>query len=777
MPLHLEEHLDSARVEGSELPEHLPDPVEWRFAEPQPDWKPAPIPKPVKIEVVKDAVRISLTEGHRRNGGAGRLLGGLYVPVPDWQRDEWAYVLVEGRTSDPLGRLGLGFGLRETDPDEDNPTPFLAPGERTDLVTDGFVHTYRLGVDFDWGKRDATWRDLGLWFTAEEPGSLELLSVTVVPREARFSDAPVGVRNEFRGTLMRRALYLHTPGRLVYRLQVPENGQLSFGLGVLRQKTPVTFLVKAASIDDDSGAQTLLQLEYSETRQWAQRTVDLSDFEGREVMLSLEVAAKVPGTVALWAAPTVSGIRATTGPNVILYVIDSGDANQMSVYGYNRRTTPFLERLAEESVVFENAYSNSRWTKVSTASFMTSLHNSVLGGYRTDADPLPDQAKTITERLHEAGYQTGVFVTNPFAGTLSGLDRGADVLRDAGANLDSISSAELHEQFWEWRADYPGKPYFAHFQTTDVHEPFYPPPPFSGLWVSPQDREQFDEWDRQLSEVGSHYPWSPAFQKAGISRQAFFNIQRGLYDECMAHNDYQLGELVKGLRASGEWENTVLIVSSDHGMWGASDMVDLGLLENLPEEYGPMFRPSLTKIPLIVTAPGRIAGGRRLSQPVSMIDVVPTILELVGLSPPEISQGQSLAPLLRGETDGKLGPVILDEFQTDLSTGEQNGWIEVIDGRWGASLQVGADDVRSARPEMYKWRGRPAPLLLYDLWVDRYCLRSVHSERPDLVKKYTRFLEQRLEEHRSLAERFTRSSDSILTPEQLSTLRSLGYIQ
>ncbi len=74
-------------------------------------------------------------------------------------------------------------------------------------------------------------------------------------------------------------------------------------------------------------------------------------------------------------------------------------------------------------------------------------------------------------------------------------------------------------------------------------------------------------------------------------------------------------------------------------------------------------------------------------------------------------------------------------------------------------------------------RRRPAPLLLYDLWNDPYCLKILHEERPDLVKKYTEFLEAQFEAHQSVAEHFTRSEDSPLTPEQLRTLRSLVHIQ
>ncbi|UCE42232.1 MAG: sulfatase-like hydrolase/transferase, partial [Candidatus Aminicenantes bacterium] len=184
----------------------------------------------------------------------------------------------------------------------------------------------------------------------------------------------------------------------------------------------------------------------------------------------------------------------------------------------------------------------------------------------------------------------------------------------------------------------------------------------------------------------------------------------------------------------------------------------------------PMFRSAETRIPLLVFWPGRIAGGQRFSQPVSMIDVLPTILDLLGLPMPEVMQGQSLAPLLLGEEGWEPRPVILDEFYVD-STGELSGVIEVIDGRWGASLGINWDP--DAEPESQ----RTVPLLLYDLWNDPYTQHSLHEERPDLVEKYTEFLEAQFEAHQTLGQHFTRSKASPLTPEQLRALRSLGYIK
>ncbi len=169
--------------------------------------------------------------------------------------------------------------------------------------------------------------------------------------------------------------------------------------------------------------------------------------------------------------------------------------------------------------------------------------------------------------------------------------------------------------------------------------------------------------------------------------------------------------------------------------------------------------------------PGHIEGGQRIAPPVSMIDVLPTLLDLLGLPPAEIAQGQSLAPLMLGREGWEPRPVILDEFYSDVTSGELSGWIEVVDGRWGASLQINPD------PETRERRRRPSPLLLYDLWNDPMALWSLHEERPDLVQKYTAFLEEQFEAHLSLSQYFTPSGEVELTPEQLRTLRSLGYIR
>jgi arylsulfatase A-like enzyme len=229
----------------------------------------------------------------------------------------------------------------------------------------------------------------------------------------------------------------------------------------------------------------------------------------------------------------------------------------------------------------------------------------------------------------------------------------------------------------------------------------------------------------------------------------------------MAFADLQLGRLVAQLQARGEWENTLLIVTADHGDWPG-----LGRFDADPAARVPYLNPYLTHVPLVVVWPAKIAPGRRFRAPVSLVDLLPTVLDATGQPHPDHLQGQSLAPLLLGRPGWQPRPVILDEINVDPKTGEISGAYEIVDGRWGAPLAIAQAHSGEDGPR----------LLLYDLWNDPDCLRSLHRERPDLVKRYTAVLERRFREHRALAKRFKPRPGGALDPRQLETLKSLGYI-
>ncbi len=778
-PVHLEDHLAEAVIVGSKAPEELQPPVEWRFDRPQTDWTimvPAGRPWQQALAVQEaDALRLVLDERVRSpRRDVARYSGGIWVGLPDWRRDDWAFIVVSARARCSGGPLILTGRLNKRADPRGNPLrAFVDSTESVHLIGDGAVHTYLLRADWSPGEYSGyarwhdPWTELALDFEAHRPATIDLLSVGVVPKAAKYAADGAGTVTEVRGIAYRRTLFMHAPGSIAYRLRVPEAGRLDVGFGVLRDDAPLTFRITIEA--GRKAPQVLYEESFGDKTGWGQRSVDLAGYAGRTVDLALSAAGGRAGEVALWAAPTISGRRAGRRPNVILYIIDGGSADHMSVYGYNRRTTPHLERLAAGGAVFERAYSNSSWTKVSAPSFMTSLQSSVLGALMNPSDQIPPQAVTMAEHLHRSGYQTAVLISNPHAGTMSGLDRGVDVLREAGVEPNSRASEDLQRDFWTWRREYPGGPFWAHIQPTDVHMPWTHEAPYAGLFIDPAYQETYLGWYKRIAVTEG--PLAERFAPAGLDPERFNYVACALYDETMAHQDAEIGRFVDRLKAEGEWDRTLLIVAADHGSYGA------GLLpvDPAPAAWGPANTAAcVSHVPLIVSWPGRIKPGQRIAQPVSLIDLLPSVLDLAGLPAPDIAQGRSFAPLLMGRPGWARGPVILDEFSVRPDSGAIFGTIDVIDGRWGASLMVGTAPGERTEDPRYC---RPAQLVLFDLWNDPQCLRSLHDGRPQLVREYGVFLEAQLRAHRALARKFTRAGSSPLNRRQIETLRTLGYLK
>ncbi len=788
MPLHLEEHLDAATITGSAIPSNPTPTVEWQFDQPQPEWKPLPLLHPpfAVALLTKTPAGLLVTTTRRGLDPAGRPIAGIYIDVPGWIRSEWADVLVRARadSTTPLNTLRLLFNRRDARPgvtDTGFVVPFQFAGQGSPIVRDGAIHTYRLRVAVGAPAFKGPWQQLVLGFTSEneQPGSIEILSVSVVPTGATYAAAGLGVHSVTIDQVARRTLVLHTPARLNYRVNVPPGGRLDAAFGIVGHHIPVNFRVTVRSGARDD---TLLAEHHSDADMWAQRSIDLSKYSGKNVTLTIEANSAQEGSVALLGAPTVSGsMRRSKKPNVILYIIDGGGADYMSVYGYNRRTTPNLEKLAAEGALFENAYSTSSWTKPSTATFMTSLQTSVLGNNNSNdsSDPLSLDATTMAEHFHRSGYGTAALTANPNALWVSGLERHVDLAPIFRIQNDATSSVKLHNAFWNWREASPGQPYWVHFQTTDVHSisrdhlrvfAGVPAPPFAGLFVSPEEARQLRAWSA-LVQAGGTRITSTAFSSGQVNRVAFHALLQGLWDEQMAHNDYQIGKLVERLKLSGEWENTILVVSADHSIGGSFTDTHAAMLDTMPPSWNStLVGATVSHVPLLIIWPGHIRGGQRFRDPVSLIDLLPTVLELAELPQPDVSQGQSLAPLLLGKAGWKPRPVILDEVNRDPLTGIVDGEIAVVDGRWGASLEIG-------EPPADTTRRRPWSLLLYDLWSDPFALHPVNENHSDVVKKYTAFLEQQWKDHQLLAIRFTPGAPVALTPEQLERLRALGYIR
>lgn len=794
--LHLADELSRARVECASAPAASAE-LAWDFTTPQPAWKLLDEERfqgLARVGREESAQGLRLSIGPPKRGGFGFLVGGIGIELPEGSGDAWASMLVRLRSSARLGGISAGVNV---DSRRGLPQGFgyLSGDDRSvPVFNDGSAQSYLLPLRLAEGVEP---RSIAFFAAAPEPASFELLSIALVPRSASFP-ARAGLCSLTREGVTRRTLYAHAPARLAWRLRVPEGGRCDLGLTV---QSGESLRYRASVATEDGHSAELLDETVGDAGRWEQRSLDLRAWAGREVELVLEASSEREGAVAFLGAPVLSGSAPSELPNVVFYVIDGGGADLMSVYGYERATTPFLEELAREGVLFEHAHSNSTWTQPSTASFMTSLQHSVLGGLRrgVHSTPIPHGATTMAEHMRRGGYQTASFTTNPNAARVIGLERGVDVLRDLGSRHHSTSSADLHEHFWSWRAAYPGAPYWVHFQTTDVHEPNEPVEPFAGRWVSAGERTWLGAAESRLfaaagslfGKTGIQDFYDRAIEASKVDRKRFFAGRRGLYDETMCHQDEELRRFVARLKESGEWERTLLVIGSDHGHpAGTFARFGRGELDPQPEPWqGALFDSYSTRVPLLFVWPGKIRAGLRVAQPVSMIDVLPTLLDLVGLPPPEVAQGRSLAPFLRGgELEAR--PVILDEFRVDEETGELVGNIELIDGRFGASLEIGprtspGDPARGrhAVPAGGRWGAvhpfyDEAPrLLLYDLVADPLATRAVNDAHPELVARYEKLLLEHWRAHRALAERFGDSGERALDPEMLEQLRALGYVR
>jgi len=309
MPLHLEDHLEAVVLEGSDVPEDLPQPVAWDFAEPQPEWK---VQEPWNLERApsgllrtEDALRIALNDADVTDDENDSVWGAIYIDLPDWERDDWAHVQVRVRSEADVDFMGLILAFNFWSKSEmeegeyEHPVKFF--GERAPIIRDGTVQTYTLRADWSGGQWEGSWQQLILGFWAEKEASVDVLSVTVIPKEATYAGEPAGVHSEVRNRVYSRALYTHTPGRVEYRVRVPEAGRLDLGLGVLREDAPVTFRITAGPAGAEP--EPVFEETYDDKESWGQRSVDLSHLAGQTVDLALEAESPRPGTVALWAAP------------------------------------------------------------------------------------------------------------------------------------------------------------------------------------------------------------------------------------------------------------------------------------------------------------------------------------------------------------------------------------------------------------------------------------------------------------------------------------------
>ncbi len=407
-----------------------------------------------------------------------------------------------------------------------------------------------------------------------------------------------------------------------------------------------------ASVATESSIQAVVPVARDDAWQ-----ADLSAWAGQVVRLRL--TATEPGAGGL--APRIEGRpRADSALlrreserdrryNVLLYVIDTLRADRLSAYGYERPTSPRMEQLAEESVRFERAYAPGPNTHPSMSSLFASRYASELSS-RLAAD---GPAKvTLTEAFQQAGYATAGFQANFLLFEPLGYSRGFDhyqVMRRPVKKKQPVTAQTLHAAALAWLREPRDKPFFLYIQTMDVHNPYAPPPPWNDLFMD-DDRETPEP---DLDALRKKFPELVAASNEQIERLFAFlgSLDPNRYDGAIAYADDQLGQLLDALEELGVANDTVVVVTSDHGE---------SLFERGQVTHGHSLYEELVRIPLFLRLPVT-REARSVTEIVGLIDLGPTLLTLTGIPVPKAWAGQSWL-LPRGEPHRALGERL--DFET-----------------------------------------------------------------------------------------------------------------
>jgi len=436
------------------------------------------------------------------------------------------------------------------------------------------------------------------------------------------------------GTDTRLGLVLHDQ-RLSARASVtlPADAELSFGYTVnaavtegegnarveATQLAPV--LLSLTLLSKDGSRELIfeqrLDPKLAKDRRWVDAYADLSRWQGETVELEFAMQPEPGGVtpVAAFWEPTVHSAGARDPrPNLLVVSIDTLRARNVGAYGHTRDTTPFLDGLAASGVLFENAITTAATTGPAHMSLFTGLYP-VHHGIRGGNEPRKPSAVPLAVWLREVCYHTAAFTENGYI--IRGLGFG-DGFSEYSENLgakDSVPGEALvtFERARRWLVRSRRQPFLLFVHTYQVHAPYAPPPETASLFrddgepgtPSQELRPQHDNYDREIRFV-----------------------------------DGQLRDLVGALDEHGLRASTAIVVLSDHG----EEFGEHGYFQ-----HGTALYEESLRVPLVFSGPD-IPVGRRVAEQVSLIDVLPTLLQLADVPAPEGLDGRSLLPLMRGES-------------------------------------------------------------------------------------------------------------------------------
>ncbi len=467
---------------------------------------------------------------------------------------------------------------------------------------------------------------------------------------------------------------------------------------------------------------------------------------------------------ALAQAPEGSGRRRS----VLFYLVDTCRADHLSVYGHDRKTTPFLEEIGAQGVVFENCRAQAPWTKPSMASMLTSLYPGELGIFML-IQRLDEAHVTLPELLADAGYSTAGFAANPLMGAFSNYDQGFGhfvestvINKGDPIGFASGSAAKLNAKVGPWLQENESWPVFLYVHSVDPHEEYEPAPEYLEQFADPADTSRYrKEWQSLLKArppIPGNHLTREHFEKTQIDSGWFVEQGQKLYDADILANDVQIEELWNMLQEDGWGEDLVLVLMSDHGE---------EFYEHGGTSHGYSLYDELLHVPLIMYAPGLLPAGRRIANPVRSLDVYPTLCDLLNIDIPVPIQGRSLMPLIQAEEGWVDLPVYAEKTEDPGGRRAQSGMgvgMSIVHEGWKL-----ISNLRSAD-------GRNLPRFeLFDLSQDPHELNNLAEGQPERVNLLdTMLMDWSAENHGWVQAQAT--VQETIDPEVLKQLRALGYV-
>jgi len=335
----------------------------------------------------------------------------------------------------------------------------------------------------------------------------------------------------------------------------------------------------------------------------------------------------VAAVVVLFSPPGCVRSRQAAGPpNILLISIDTLRRDHLGCYGYRRATTPCIDKLARRGVLYERPNSTSSWTLPAHTSLLTGLYPA-FHGVQDDGVSLPEEIPTLAGNLKSDGYRTLAVVSHLYVSSRFGLNRGFDVFDDElidGGVRNPVAAEVVDRALARMPSAESAEPWFAFLHFFDPHWDYSPPPPFDRRFTVPSYRGPIDGTMRSMT------PYLVPGRRMGAA-----DLQHliDLYDGEIAYVDAQIGRLLDELDSRHLLENTVIVLTGDHG----EEFKEHGLLGHGQTLYAEQLR-----VPLIIAGPTGLPEGAHSRETVSLVDLAPTLLALAGAEPLPETAGVSL---------------------------------------------------------------------------------------------------------------------------------------